>query len=353
MTTGGTGTTSPQGGSAGSPPTGGASASPIGGSRSSGGIANQSTGGSSIKIDECPPCVAPPHPSCRGLGTCGCGPYECPTPAGPAGEALEAADCRGPVQTDGEHVYYTLGGMLYRITVGATYPERLAQEPPNPNALFVDASGIYTAHYGGVTWSDKNGGSIRTIVGVSEAVRVAVAGGFAFYTVVNQGDVYRVALDAKTASGERIAEHSPHALAMAVDETHVYWAAAKELLRVPVGGGTTEMLADNARGDAVALDSKYVYWTSDDGVQAMPKSGGARVPLVQVPVQGITTDGAHLYWTQGAQVSRTPSAGGPAEVVAGEGFEASAALAVDAKYVYWLSCQGPSSAQATLRRIAK
>jgi hypothetical protein len=26
----------------------------------------------------CPPCAAPPDPSCKGTGPCGCGPYICP-----------------------------------------------------------------------------------------------------------------------------------------------------------------------------------------------------------------------------------------------------------------------------------
>ena len=55
-------------GSAGSVGTGGA-----GGKGGAGGMSGSGLGGS-----VCPPCAAPPNPSCVGQGICGCGPYICP-----------------------------------------------------------------------------------------------------------------------------------------------------------------------------------------------------------------------------------------------------------------------------------
>jgi hypothetical protein len=268
---------------------------------------------------------------------------------------VAGADCYGPVEADGEHVYYTQLGSLHRVRVGvdAMEPERLAEQPQSPRSLLVDGTGIYTAHFGGVSRGDKTGGSPRLLASVRDAVSVAVAGGFAFFAVVNQGDMYRIPLDAQGTSGERIGEHAAHAIAAAADETHVYWVAAPDLLRVTHGGGATETLAVDARG-GVVLDSESVYWISNDGIQAMPKSGGSPRLLVHTSAQGIATDGVHVYWTEnGAHVSRVSVDAGDPEIVAGDGFETGADLALDANHVYWLSCDGNSSNIATLRRIAK
>lgn len=35
-----------------------------------------------IDVQLCPPCMAPPSPSCVGTGPCGCGPYDCPDAGG-------------------------------------------------------------------------------------------------------------------------------------------------------------------------------------------------------------------------------------------------------------------------------
>jgi hypothetical protein len=69
-----------------------------GGSTGSGGSGGNGTGGSDQSgggqvggstgtggIEPCPPCEAPPDPSCFGLGICGCGPYICPDAGADAG----------------------------------------------------------------------------------------------------------------------------------------------------------------------------------------------------------------------------------------------------------------------------
>ena len=345
------------GGSAGTAQGGAAGSAEVGTAGTAGGMVGPGTGGTggTVNIGEkCPPCVAPPHPSCRGSGPCGCGPYECPTPEGPPGEPLAGADCRGPVEADGEHVYYTQAGSLHRIGVDATEPERLMDQPQSPRSLLVDGTGIYTAHFSGVSRSDKTGSSPRLLASVRDAVSVAVGGGFAFFTVVNQGDMHRVALDATGTSSERIAEHSPHAFVTAADDTHVYWVAGPDLLRATHSGDTTETLVGDASGAGLVLDSSNVYWIGRDGILAMPKGGGAPRLLIGANAQGIATDGAHVYWTESsAQIKRIPVEGGAAEVVAGDGFETGPDLALDANHVYWLSCAGNSSTLATLRRIAK
>src|SRR5437899_5410828 len=63
------------------------------GATSAGAGGARGTGGSGVG-GACPPCAAPPDPSCKGEGPCGCGPYVCPDAGNDSGGT--GAAC-GPV----------------------------------------------------------------------------------------------------------------------------------------------------------------------------------------------------------------------------------------------------------------
>jgi hypothetical protein len=55
---------------------------------------------------------------------------------------------------------------------------------------------------------------------------------------------------------------------IATDAEHVYWVAGalEEIVRMPLGGGDTEVLASGQTGaTGLALDATHVYWSSSDG----------------------------------------------------------------------------------------
>jgi hypothetical protein len=92
-----TSTTATAGGSSSTAAAGGSAGTGVGG-RASGGAGAGGTGGGTGGTrggaggaggagGVCPPCAAPPNPSCHGQGPCGCGPYVCPDAGDDAGDA--------------------------------------------------------------------------------------------------------------------------------------------------------------------------------------------------------------------------------------------------------------------------
>jgi hypothetical protein len=92
---------------------------------------------------------------------------------------------------------------------------------------------------------------------------------------------------------------------IAVDDTSVYWTnSAKDggVMKINVGGGTPEALADNlGQPFGIAVDDTSVYWTNqDDGtVRKVPLDGGAQVTLAtgQAKPYLIALDATCVYWT--------------------------------------------------------
>ena len=97
---------------------------------------------------------------------------------------------------------------------------------------------------------------------------------------------------------------------MALDATHVYWAAGGNggVLSVPVTGGAVTTLAPDQYGtEAVAVDATYVYWTnfSAGTVAKSPLAGGAAVTLAtgQTEAYGLAVDGTSVYWATNPDMS--------------------------------------------------
>jgi hypothetical protein len=109
----------------------------------------------------------------------------------------------------------------------------------------------------------------------------------------------------------------PDATAIAVDATDVYFVSNDPphfgtVNRVPIGGGTTTVLASGRPTSltAVAVDQANVYWieggavvgTSDIGaIAAMPKSGG-RVTILASGLtdpQALAVDDSGVYFSAG------------------------------------------------------
>jgi hypothetical protein len=124
-------------------------------------------------------------------------------------------------------------------------------------------------------------------------------------------------------------------LAVAVDETSVYWLDGQRLARLPKQGGPPEALypaEDLGRGEAsrIVVDGAHIYSTSDStdatepGVQllrGMEKKTHAVANVVSLrgAVLGcLTADEQLIYWAQDNAILRVPKAGGrPRRIAAG------------------------------------
>jgi hypothetical protein len=102
-----------------------------------------------------------------------------------------------------------------------------------------------------------------------------------------------------------------------VDATHVYWSdALGHIKRVPIGGGTAEILA--------TLSTNVTYWLAivgttifvgGDALYSLSKGGGPVTTIAsnQYQVWGMTQDATNLYWTTEAlngAVQKWPLEGG-------------------------------------------
>ncbi len=75
-----------------------------------------------------------------------------------------------------------------------------------------------------------------------------------------------------------------------------------QLHRVPVNGGTSTIISDDAQpATNLAMDEQNVYFGASDGsLYRVPKSGGAAERLAGGAVQNVALDGTCVYWTDSA-----------------------------------------------------
>src|SRR5579883_996385 len=74
-------------------------------------------------------------------------------------------------------------------------------------------------------------------------------------------------------------QDSPQGIAL--DATHVYWAAGNVVMSAPLAGGAPTTLATGSHPQAIALDAVNVYWTDpgDGTVMSVPIAGGTATTL--------------------------------------------------------------------------
>jgi hypothetical protein len=113
-------------------------------------------------------------------------------------------------------------------------------------------------------------------------------------------------------------------LAVAVNDTHVYWLdqgaqlGEGKLARRPTAGGPVETLATGIAGPwPLALDGGHAYWGYDMGTAALPLSGGPISHLSDAhSYVGMALDDTYVYWGNDHSVGRFLESGGGDEVLA-------------------------------------
>jgi hypothetical protein len=153
-----------------------------------------------------------------------------------------------------------------------------------------------------------------------------------------------------------------YSLAVGADRVYFVEAGRRDILSVPVGGGTVEAVVtrNGDPGPQIAADETRVYWFNPGGasIWAAPHAGGAVTKVADTggpPDKIAVYDGA-LYWTIPPPVSgkackgrsdgwpslqTCPTTGGPVRTLASgypstRGFSTNG-LAFDDTSVYWLT----------------
>jgi hypothetical protein len=153
-----------------------------------------------------------------------------------------------------------------------------------------------------------------------------------------------------------------------VDSTRAYWLslengeAAGALLATPItanGGGPVTTLATGLNGPtSLAVDARDLYWLEagdegGDNVVRMPLAGGPTT-VVASNAQAFAVDGAQLFWIRWSgvigDVLQTPIDGGGASAVLASGQRYANAIAVDGSSVYWSNSPGDMGA---IMKVAK
>lgn len=150
---------------------------------------------------------------------------------------------------------------------------------------------------------------------------------------------------------------------LAVDASGVFWWGRQKsstsygIFRVPLDGGTPELVASTGYVDAIALDADAVYWTvsgtaanhfTDGAVMRVAKSGGT--PMVLAHFTGrmpgsLAVRGGTVWWTsfdfhnlwEGQILSVDTSVPSPTVVDFADGQNAPWEIALDDTGVYWVN----------------
>jgi sugar lactone lactonase YvrE len=138
----------------------------------------------------------------------------------------------------------------------------------------------------------------------------------------------------------------PHACAVAIDTSNVYFATCDGGLvgKVPIEGGDLVQLAfDQDQPDAVVVDADSVYWTTADAILKVSIHGGDPSPVAveQSPLGTFAVAEGSVFWTNGpaGTIARVSVDGGPVAVLATSDGYAQGAT-VDSSFVYWATNLG-------------
>ncbi|MBX3190249.1 MAG: hypothetical protein KF819_24835 [Labilithrix sp.] len=247
---------------------------------------------------------------------------------------LEAGCCLGRIVTDDEAIYaMEANEHIWRRPIGPGAPALLDVRRVGAETLALTRNEAVfgNAGLGLVLAVDKRpgGGSARTISTAESGVRFIVADGDVVYWMRVPSWLDAAGLPSEivrhdTASGDtRRSVALPHAQALAVDESFVYFyqGTTGEIRRMPKNlSGEGEVLgtwndAPEARTHAhhIALTADHVYvliGTANAGARVIvrvPKCGGAPIPIFWskfAPVSGPIIDDENLYFSEGSTLRR-------------------------------------------------
>lgn len=200
----------------------------------------------------------------------------------------------------------------------------------------VGAKGVFSA--------PKGGGKVVTITsGDADVMAVAADDTSVYWLAPREGFIFKAPRGGGAA--EQLAETTGISRGMVADATDIFWAENGGIYRVPKAGGKAALVAEAAIPDNLVVDDTHVYWYSTLAgvVSRAPKKGGAQAKVYandQNTLHTFFVDGPDLFVSFGHEnamvIQRIPKSGGaPAVVVDGQ--MPAADFALDGSHVYWMT----------------
>lgn len=259
------------------------------------------------------------------------------------------------IALDDTHVYWATAGSIMRIPKsGAAQPTLVAGGYLGTENMVVDATHVYWNSFGSgsvTRWNKQTGEETTIYQGTIGGSGIAIHGGYLYWSVAHaeilpDGSLLRAPLGGGTTETLATAL-SPYDIT--VDATHVYWADAGAVKKMPKEGGPIEDLVE-AQAWGVASDDEFVYWSDPFDNQSgmlgrVPKAGGTPEHVTDCAgsAHGLVVDATHVYWTdRSGFVLKAPKLGGEATVLAADQPDA-INIALDDASVYWVNLTDPGA----------
>jgi hypothetical protein len=259
----------------------------------------------------------------------------------------------------GDRVYVGQDGIVSQAALWS-----IASQGGEPQRVTTGVCGGLTVDDRFVFWTERHGGSVgrsefaagspvTTLGGLVFAGRgpgdIVSDGSRIFWADVPGGEIRSASIDG--ADARVVASGMKEPTSLVRNATHVYWAnyaLPGAIWRSPLqeGDGTAEpLVSELPMPNALGLTPTYVYWVDgqfqESRIMRVALGGGAPETLANVTgAISLATDDKFVYWGESTgAIRRLPLEGGNAVVVA-EGQKNPISIMVDATHVYWANSKG-------------
>ncbi len=225
-----------------------------------------------------------------------------------------------PMTVDDKRVYWGdfQGKVVRSVNLDGLDYVMMAEVDAAPQAVANDDAAVYLAESnplsteptGAIRRVDKSDNKAVVLApDLFAAWDVAVNDTHVFFTDATLGGVYRVAKAGGTVEPLATGLYQPRHLV--INTTHVYFntqsdlseppdSGAAKIMRVAIGGGDPEIVADNSGEFArpMAMGDNYVYWLRDgSGIWRAPLAGGSASKFALAALAQIAFVDGVVYWS--------------------------------------------------------
>lgn len=268
----------------------------------------------------------------------------------------------GGLAVDGDHIYWTNRnpgppmGQVMRASLDGGNRVELAGGQAMPGDIAVTPTALFWVNTS-YTWQpmrmDRDGGvpqvlSTSSPLSSSGVLRLTATDVLWPASTGTGGVIYSVPHVGGARSTLVATPPNTWVVAMALDDSSVFWATQSEIWRASLQGQGATSLTQTQLLNGLVADDSWVYWLEETNpgvyLRRIPRTGGAPVTLLAEPTwrhsqepHGMALDGPYVYFGYAGypgRIVRVPRAGGPAVTIASPA-GTTEDIVIDATHVYW------------------